>query len=98
MAKKRRSKDELKEIDALVERLRDFVRLNYVTAAEIGRQIGVGPFHTDSAEYVFGDERPSPNVNHGAGIDVSAAVRDFLGLRSLELVDWRFVEQADASW
>jgi hypothetical protein len=55
----------------------------------------VGPFYTDSAAYVFGDERPSPNVNHGAGIDVSPAVRDFLGLRSLDLVDWRFVEQAD---
>jgi hypothetical protein len=55
----------------------------------------VGPFHTDSAEYVFGNEPPSPNVNHGAGIDVSPAVRDYLGLRSLDLVDWRFVEQAD---
>jgi len=27
----------------------------------------VGPFHTDLAGYVFGDERPSPNLNHGAG-------------------------------
>jgi hypothetical protein len=27
----------------------------------------VGPFRTDSAAYVFGDERPSPNVNHGLG-------------------------------
>jgi hypothetical protein len=41
MAKKRRSNDEFKEIDALVERLCEFVRLNYVTAAEIARQIGV---------------------------------------------------------
>jgi hypothetical protein len=56
----------------------------------------VGPFFTDSAAYVFGDERPSSNVNHGAGIDVSPAVRDYLGLRSLDLVDWRFVEQSDA--
>jgi hypothetical protein len=55
----------------------------------------VGPFCTDSAGYVFGDERPVPNVNHGAGIDVSPAVRDYLGLGSLGLVDWRFVEQAD---
>jgi hypothetical protein len=54
----------------------------------------VGPFHTDSAGYVFGDERPSPNVNHGAGIDVSPAVRDYLGLGPLDMVDWRFVEQA----
>ena len=28
----------------------------------------VGPFNTDSAGYVLGDQRPSPNVNHGAGI------------------------------
>jgi hypothetical protein len=55
----------------------------------------VGPFYTDSASYVFGDERPSPNVNHGAGIDVSPAVRDYLRLGSFGLVDWRFVEPAD---
>jgi hypothetical protein len=55
----------------------------------------VGPFRTDSAGYVFGDERPLQNVNHGAGIDVSPAVRDYLGLGSLSLVDWRFVEEAE---
>ena len=55
----------------------------------------VGPFYTDSATYVFGDGRPSPNVNHGAGVDVSPAVRDYLGLGSFGLVDWRFVEQAE---
>ena len=54
----------------------------------------VGPFYTDSAGYVFGNERPLPNVNHGAGIDVSPTVRDCLGLDSLDLVDWRFVEPA----
>jgi hypothetical protein len=57
----------------------------------------VGPFCTDSAGYVFGDERPVPNGNHGAGIDVSPAVRDCLGLGSLDLVDWRFVEETDVS-
>jgi hypothetical protein len=45
----------------------------------------------DGRKYVFG----MPNVNHDAGVDVSPAVRDFLGLRSLDLIDWRFVEQAD---
>jgi hypothetical protein len=49
----------------------------------------------DSAGYVFGDERPFPNLNHGAGIDVSPAVRDYLGLGPLGLIDWRFVEEAD---
>jgi hypothetical protein len=55
----------------------------------------VGPFRTDLVGYVFGYERPSPNLNHGAGIDVSPAVRDYLGLGPVDLVDWRFVEQAD---
>src|SRR6266436_5725771 len=41
MARKRRSREELKEVDALVERLREFTRLSYVTAAEVARQIGV---------------------------------------------------------
>ena len=41
MARRRRSKDQLREIDDLVERLREFIRLNYTTAAEVARQIGV---------------------------------------------------------
>jgi hypothetical protein len=55
----------------------------------------VGPFRTNHAAYVFGDERPAPNVNHGAGIDVSPGVRDYLGLGPMDLVDWRFVEQVE---
>ncbi|MBV8330447.1 MAG: hypothetical protein JO251_20880 [Verrucomicrobia bacterium] len=54
----------------------------------------VGPFRTDSVKYVFGDDRPNPNANRDAGIDVSPAVRDYLGLRSMDSVDWRFIEQA----
>lgn len=50
----------------------------------------VGPFATDHWQYVFGDERPRPNLNRGAGIDVSPAVRDFLGMPSGARVDWRF--------
>jgi hypothetical protein len=52
----------------------------------------VGPFRTDHAEYVFGSERPRPNLNRGAGLDVSPAVRDYLGLSSTDLTDWKFVE------
>jgi hypothetical protein len=40
---------------------------------------------------VFGDERPL----FGAGIDVSPDVKDYLGLGSFGLVDWRFVEQTE---
>ncbi len=52
----------------------------------------VGPFRTDDAAYVFGTERPKPNNNKDAGLDVSPAVRDFLGLSGLDKTDWRFVD------
>ena len=52
----------------------------------------VGPFRTDHWEYVFGDERPAPNRNGAAGLDISPAVRDYLGMATNDRVDWRFVE------
>jgi hypothetical protein len=51
-----------------------------------------GPFRTDHWQYVFGNERPKPNLNKGAGLDVSPAVRDFLGMQSTDVTDWKFVE------
>ena len=51
-----------------------------------------GPFCTDHWQYVFGNERPKPNLNKGAGLDVSPAVRDYLGLQSTDVTDWRFVD------
>jgi hypothetical protein len=54
-----------------------------------------GPFLTDHFQYVFGNERPKPNPNHGAGLDVSPAVRDYLGLAPTDVTDWQFVEVRD---
>ncbi len=52
-----------------------------------------GPFRTDHWEYVFGNETPKPNLNRGAGLDVSPSVRDYLGMNSgMDVVDWKFVE------
>ncbi len=52
-----------------------------------------GPFRTDHWQYVFGSDRPKPNINGGAGLDVSPAVRDFLGMKATQDVcDWKFVE------
>jgi len=51
-----------------------------------------GPFRTDHWQYVFGDERPKPNLNKGAGLDVSPAVRDYLGLNETDVTNWKFVE------
>jgi len=54
-----------------------------------------GPFRTDHFQYVFGNERPKPNLNHGAGLDVSPAVRDYLGLQPTDVTDWQFVDVRD---
>ena len=54
-----------------------------------------GPFRTDHWEYVFGNERPKANLNRGAGLDVSPAVRDYLGLQDTDVTDWRFVESSE---
>ncbi len=54
-----------------------------------------GPFRTDHWEYVFGKERPAPNLNGGAGLDVSPAVRDYLRLNSIDVTDWKFVDVSE---
>ena len=54
-----------------------------------------GPFRTDHWQYVFGNERPKPNLNQGAGLDVSPAVRDYLGMQDTDVTDWKFVEFKD---
>ncbi|HEY0368286.1 MAG TPA: hypothetical protein VGC85_01695 [Chthoniobacterales bacterium] len=54
-----------------------------------------GPFRTDHWQYVFGSERPKPNLNKGAGLDVSPAIRDYLGLQETDVTDWKFVEFKD---
>jgi hypothetical protein len=60
-----------------------------------------GPFVTTDADYVFGDARPSNTKNDGAGIDLAPSVRDYLGFRSGNHCDWRFVEEdevPDGPW
>ena len=52
-----------------------------------------GPFRTDHWQYVFGNQRPLPNLNQAAGLDVSPAVRDYIGMRGgKDVASWRFVE------
>jgi hypothetical protein len=51
-----------------------------------------GPFVTDHFQYVFQNERPRPNPNHGTGLSVSPAVRDYLELQPTDVTDWQFIE------
>ncbi|MES2707246.1 MAG: hypothetical protein V4726_11660 [Verrucomicrobiota bacterium] len=60
-----------------------------------------GPFVTDDHNYVFGGAPPKNMENNGAGLDVSPAVRDFLGISSGAQCDWRFAaadEVPDGPW
>jgi len=55
----------------------------------------VGPLSEDDAGYVFGTAAPANPANESAGIDVSPAVQDQLGLDGLNTVSWQFVDRAD---
>jgi hypothetical protein len=51
-----------------------------------------GPWVTDDWEFVFGTKPPKTTQNGAAGIDLSPAIRDYLGLASGQKVHWRFLE------
>jgi hypothetical protein len=55
----------------------------------------VGPFKENDYSYVFGKEIPLNRINDRAGIDVSPAVRDYLGLEDIDEVDWQFISEKD---
>jgi hypothetical protein len=60
-----------------------------------------GPFNVSDSNYVFGGKPPAAKGNGGAGLDISPAVRDFLGASSGALCDWRFCteeEVTDGPW
>jgi len=57
-----------------------------------------GPWVTDDWEYVFGDKPPRNQSNQGAGIDISPAIRDYLGVVSGQKVHWRFVEASQVPY
>ncbi len=69
-----------------------WVAIHHAGKVCYGQWEDVGPFETDHWQYVFGNEAPRANRNQAAGIDLSPAVRDFLGLRSGAKVEWRFVD------
>lgn len=51
----------------------------------------VGPMHEDDAGYVFGTAKPKNTWGAKAGLDVSPAVRDYLGLQGIDTTSWTFV-------
>ncbi|HEX5456699.1 MAG TPA: hypothetical protein VFW77_05050 [Candidatus Saccharimonadales bacterium] len=52
----------------------------------------VGPYETDDVNYVFGNSTPKNTYGAKAGLDVSPAVRDYLGLADVDTCSWKFVK------
>jgi hypothetical protein len=83
--------------ESFVKRGQSVLKGRWVVVRHRGREAygqweDCGPFRTDHWQYVFGNQRPLPNLNQGAGLDVSPAIRDFLRLRGKDICDWRFVD------
>ncbi|MDE1727342.1 MAG: polysaccharide deacetylase family protein [Thaumarchaeota archaeon] len=61
-----------------------------------------GPFQSDDLGYVFGSATPQNTINKNAGIDLSPATWDYLGLeKGIDQVSWQFVNYAnvpDGPW
>jgi hypothetical protein len=51
----------------------------------------VGPLQEDDYNYVFGTAQPANTWGAKAGLDVSPAVRDYLGLGDVDRTSWSFV-------
>ena len=91
MARKRRSKEETRKVDALIERLREFIRLNYMTAAEVARRLGIN----DSTVYscLLGQARPAEPKRSTAFLDSFARENGSdiapLGYEYREYKNWR---------
>jgi len=60
-----------------------------------GQWEDVGPFGEDDKNYVFGYALPQNLENKRAGLDVSPAIRDYLGLSDIDKIDWQFVREEE---
>lgn len=53
----------------------------------------VGPFKEDDGAYVFGNDDPRSKTNKHAGIDLSPAINAYLGLKDVDVVNWKFINE-----
>lgn len=72
-----------------------WVRIYYQDKVCYGQWEDAGPGLTDDVDYVFGRAEPQNDFGVGAGIDVSPALRDCLGMGTSAKVDWQFVDGED---
>lgn len=69
-----------------------WIQINLGSKTAYAQWEDVGPFNDDDGAYVFGTAAPRSSR---AGLDVSPAVRDYLGMGGSASTSWRFVTDAE---
>jgi hypothetical protein len=59
-----------------------------------GQWQDAGPLGEDDTAYVFGAGTPKNTFNAHAGLDVSPAIKDYLGLQDIDHTDWMFIAES----
>ncbi len=72
-----------------------WIKITFGSKTAYAQWEDVGPFNTDDYNYVFGTSAPQNKENDNAGLDVSPAVRDYLGLSGMDKINWQFVDAKD---
>ena len=71
-----------------------WVEIRYSGKSCFGQWQDVGPFGEDDFDWVFGSAtKPKNTQGLKAGLDVSPAVAEFLGLKDSDKTEWRFVDE-----
>lgn len=71
-----------------------WIEVKYLDRTCYAQWQDVGPFESDDFGFVFGDQPQKNTLGVGAGIDISPAVRDCLGMKTNDRVGWKFVNQS----
>lgn len=69
-----------------------WIEVVYTGKTCYGQWEDVGPFLENDVEYVFGNAAPSNTFGEKAGLDISPALWDCLGLTDNAITKWRFIE------
>ncbi|HET8884223.1 MAG TPA: hypothetical protein VFM68_02010 [Candidatus Saccharimonadales bacterium] len=81
------------EIEAGTSVLKNrWIKVTHDSTVAYAQWEDVGPFKLEDADYVFGSAQPA---EPRAGLDMSPALADYLGIDGRETVSWRFVEESD---
>lgn len=74
-----------------------WVEVTHNGHACFGQWEDVGPNNEDDFAYVFGSAKPANTFGEKAGLDVSPALWDCLGMTDNDTTSWRFVDESDVS-